>query len=203
MVESDSEGWNPSEWLSLNTAFVYVKNRVGSGNLAAYDLREALEQGRIKAMVRSVLGDGNSTARNLSTEFWKTALLTADLVDQFGVTLSNRDPVTSDSDEYWLRRNADHYIFLRTYDVFNIWADYNEAVGTPSPAPASRSSKTLIVEEIQRRVAAGERWDSVTKFSESLHEWMKTLRGVKPLAARTIENRLRDWKLWPLQFPKK
>jgi hypothetical protein len=101
-------------------------------------------------------------------------------------------------------RNAHHHIFLRKSDVDNIWpTDYNEAVGTSSPAPASRSSKSLIVEEVERRVAAGERWDSIRKFSESLHQWMNTLKGVKPLAALTIENRLRDWKLWPLQLLKK
>jgi len=66
-----------------------------------------------------------------------------------------------------------------------------------------RAAKHLITEEVRRRIAAGERWDSITRFSENLHEWMKTLYGVKPLAARTIANRLRDWKLWPLQLPKK
>ena len=45
--------------------------------------------------------------------------------------------------------------------------------------------------------AAGERWDSITALSQSLHEWMKSVSG-KPYAARTIENRLRDWDLWPL-----
>jgi hypothetical protein len=199
MAESDYEGWDPSEWLPLNHAFVYVKNRVGSGDLAAYDLREALEKGRIKAMVRSLL-DGNRTERNLSTEFWKTASLTADLVDQYGVTLSNRDPVTSDSDEYWLQRNADHYIFLRTYDVFNIWPDYNEAVGTSSPAPASRSSKSLIAEEVERRLAAGELKgdERIGKVARSLQGWLVENRLiVKPIGARRIESILHELKLWP------
>jgi len=67
---------------------------------------------------------------------------------------------------------------------------------TPIPT-GSKSSKSLIEVEVKKRAAAGERWDSITKASVSLHEWMKTV-SAKPLESRTIENRLRDWDLWHL-----
>jgi hypothetical protein len=65
----------------------------------------------------------------------------------------------------------------------------------------SKSNKTLIKEEVERRVAAGERWDSIKKFSESLSGWMGAV-GVKPLKPRSIENLLHGLGLWPLPSQK-
>lgn len=71
----------------------------------------------------------------------------------------------------------------------------------PQRQAETRSPKSLIEAEVTRRVAAGEHYDTITGLSRSLHEWMKTGSG-KPLASRTIENRLRDWGLWPLPSKK-
>jgi hypothetical protein len=199
MAESDSDGWNPSEWSPLETVFVRVKNQVGYANLAAHDLRRALVMGRVKAMVRSLLWNGNSAERSLTTEFWKTASLTANIIDQNRVMLRNRNPVTPDSDDYW-SRGYDQYIYLRKTDVDTIWPDYNEAVETPSPAPGSRSLKNLIVEEVERRLVAGELKgdEPIGKVAQSLHDWIVENRlMVNPPAPRTIENNLRDLKMWP------
>jgi hypothetical protein len=65
----------------------------------------------------------------------------------------------------------------------------------------TRSPKSLIEAEVERRVAAGERYDRITDLSRSLTEWMKIVSD-RPLKPRSIENRLRDWGLWPLP-PKK
>ena len=68
---------------------------------------------------------------------------------------------------------------------------------TDSNQVETRSGKRLIEAEVKRRAAEGERWDSITRLSENLHEWMKTVSD-KPLVAKSIENGLRDWGLWPL-----
>jgi hypothetical protein len=69
--------------------------------------------------------------------------------------------------------------------------------GGTAPPRQHRVAKRLIEAEVKRRAAAGERWDSITELSLSLHKWMKTV-SPKPLAHRTIENGLRKWDLWPL-----
>jgi hypothetical protein len=56
--------------------------------------------------------------------------------------------------------------------------------------------KRLIEKEVERRAATGERYDSITELSLSLHKWMKTV-GAKPLKPRTIENYVRG-DLWRL-----
>lgn len=59
-----------------------------------------------------------------------------------------------------------------------------------------QSSKTLIAAEVQRRVAAGERYGTITELSVSLRQWMKAVHG-RSLAARSIEHRLRELGLFP------
>lgn len=71
------------------------------------------------------------------------------------------------------------------------------------PAPVKRlSSKKWLTAEIKRMGAAGEIPPTITEFSRELRLRMldasKTDDRVSPLKTRTIENRLRDWKLWPV-----
>jgi hypothetical protein len=72
--------------------------------------------------------------------------------------------------------------------------EYEEAAALPRQ---HRSGKSLIEAEVKRRAKAGERWDSITKLSWSLNEWMKTVSD-KPLEPRSIENILREGDLWSL-----
>jgi hypothetical protein len=71
-------------------------------------------------------------------------------------------------------------------------------------APGKRlPSKQWIMGEVERMRAAGEKIPStITEFSCELRRRMldasKTDDRVRPLKTRTIENRLRDWELWPV-----
>ena len=69
------------------------------------------------------------------------------------------------------------------------------------PQAEALSSKSLIEAEVERRVAAGERYDTITALSQSLWKWMETA-SERPLKPRSIENLLRETDLWPLP-PKK
>ena len=51
---------------------------------------------------------------------------------------------------------------------------------------------------VERRVAAGDAPRGITELSRQLAEEMKT-SGLHAYKARTIENRLRDWELWPVR----
>ena len=53
--------------------------------------------------------------------------------------------------------------------------------------------------EVKRRAAAGDVPESITDFSRELASKMAGVPGVRPLKPRTIENRLRDWRLWPIK----
>jgi hypothetical protein len=77
----------------------------------------------------------------------------------------------------------------------------------PKAAPAKRlprlSAKTLITAEVKRRTELGNVPATITLFSRELAEFMLSRKKagdrVCPLMARTIENRLRDWKLFPIK----
>jgi len=58
-----------------------------------------------------------------------------------------------------------------------------------------QSTKRLIADDVKRRVAAGEHWDSIVDLSETMKNEVRGLRHLRP---RTIENNLRNWTLWPL-----
>jgi hypothetical protein len=193
----------PDEWdCVLQKAFTEVtKFRGGEWRLAFYDIKQALADGRLPAAVRS-LTDSRKW-RELPIEFWQTARLSS----------SGPGHIVVRSDDYL---PMDHCYFMRQRDVDKLCpvrgAEATRAPATPdttddTTAPPcqhqeeSRSSKSLITAEVERRVAAGERYDNITPLSESLHEWMKTV-SAKPLKPRSIENLLHKLKLWPLP-PKK
>jgi hypothetical protein len=92
---------------------------------------------------------------------------------------------------------------LRLYAIEVLWTEpavaSAPAAAASPPAAEAQSSKTLIKSEVDRIVAAGERWESITAVSKSINERLKT-KGVH-LEPRTIENYLRKLKLWP--FPTK
>jgi hypothetical protein len=74
----------------------------------------------------------------------------------------------------------------------------------PKAAPAKHlprlSAKTLITAEVKRRRELGNIPPTITQFSRELEKSMLSLSKadprVRPIKARSIENRLRDWKLW-------
>jgi hypothetical protein len=59
--------------------------------------------------------------------------------------------------------------------------------------------KRWLEAEVKRREAAGDVPKSISDFSRELASKMAGVPGVRPLKARTIENRLRDWELWPVK----
>lgn len=72
------------------------------------------------------------------------------------------------------------------------------------PAAASmrktkaNSRANWLHDAVERRVAAGDAPRGITELSRQLAEEMKT-SGLHAYKARTIENRLRDWELWPVR----
>jgi hypothetical protein len=59
--------------------------------------------------------------------------------------------------------------------------------------------KRWLEAEVKRREAAGDVPKSISDFSRELASKMAGVPGLSPLKARTIENRLRDWGLWPVK----
>jgi hypothetical protein len=86
----------------------------------------------------------------------------------------------------------------RTLFSVEVW--WTEPAAASAPAEETRSAKSLIKAEVDRRVSAGEHAQSITKLSKSIAERLKT-RGVHRYP-RTIENYLRALKLWPLPTKK-
>ena len=78
----------------------------------------------------------------------------------------------------------------------------------PLPAKPARgrrlSSKVVLKREVNRMRAAGEIPATITELSRKLRQRLldlSTTHNVKPLKRRSIENRLRDWELWPSERP--
>jgi hypothetical protein len=101
----------PGQWLPLNEVFVRVRKFVGDGDLALRDIKEALANGKVASMERSLARSGSTRTRELSPKFWRTA--NPDRV-------IDMDHITVRSDE----RPKDCYnfrYFLRRSDVDKLW----------------------------------------------------------------------------------
>ena len=73
-----------------------------------------------------------------------------------------------------------------------------------APAPVKRlSSKVVLEREVDRVRAAGEIFPTITELSRTLRQRLLDLnkrdKRVFPLKTRSIENRLRDYTLWPIK----
>ena len=171
---TDNHTLADEEW-TLDDAFRYLKCVLGKPeDQALYELTERLLAGRLRMNANRFVGGVLSGTRTVPATFWRDHL--ALHVVEGAAEVRPLKALAEGDYQYTLPARAVRLSWPRE----------------------TRSPKSLIEEEVRRRVAAGERWDSITKFSQTLHEWMKTVSD-KPLAPRTIENRLREWGLWPLR----
>jgi hypothetical protein len=165
------------DW-SVDESMRYVARVTGkSAAEALYMLLEGLLAGKLSATTRHFVDGVMVGIGVVPPVFWRDTLA-LHVVEGRAVVLPLR-----------ALQRGDYDYTLPASDVRRVW-----------PAELT-SSKTLIAAEVMRRAAAGEHYGTITALSKSLHAWMKATGG-RPLAARTIENRLRDWALWPLPPPK-
>ena len=165
------------EW-TVDDAFRYLTRDIGKqDDLAIYQLTESLLAGRLRMSAKRFVDGVLNSAGVVPTTFWRDHL-TLEIVEG----RAEVRPLKA------LERGDYHYT-LSPRDVRHL-SDVE-----------TQSSKALITAEVDRRIEAGEQWDLITKFSESLHGWMKTVSN-RPLETRSIENLLRFLRLWPLP-PKK
>jgi hypothetical protein len=65
------------------------------------------------------------------------------------------------------------------------------------------STKKLLADEHEYRKEQGVIPDTITPYSRQLAEWIlklsKTDKRVRPSKPRSIENRLREWGMWPIK----
>jgi hypothetical protein len=69
----------------------------------------------------------------------------------------------------------------------------------PTDTAPAISSATWIENAVEERRAAGKTYPNITALSVELSKAMEVDPQANPLKPRTIENRLREWGLWPLQ----
>jgi hypothetical protein len=174
---SDNHKPADSDW-SVNDSMRYVARITGKHAAeAVHMLVEGLLAGKISATARHSVDGAVIGAGVVPATFWRDHL-TLHVVEGRAEVRPLR-----------ALQRGDYYYTLPACDVRRVW---------PS---AAQSPKVLIEAEVVRRANAGEHYGTITELSRSLHTWMKAT-GTRPLAARTIENRLRDWGLWPLPPPK-
>jgi hypothetical protein len=162
-----------SDW-SVDDSMRHIARVTGKPAVeAARMLVEGLLAGRLSATAQHSVDGAAAGAGVVPPTFWQDHL-TIQMVEGCAAVLPLRA----------LQRGTYNYT-LPAHDVRQAW-----------PA-AAQAPKALIEAEVMRRVAAGKSYRGITELARSLHSWMQTA-GHRPLKVRTIENRLRDWSLWPL-----
>jgi hypothetical protein len=96
----------------------------------------------------------------------------------------------------------------RGCEHFGIWLSRSHVLAllpeVPSENEPVRGAVVWITAEVKRMKKAGEIPDGIgiTKFSQELAKRMEkaaaTDRSIRPIKARSIENGLREWGLWPI-----
>jgi hypothetical protein len=209
----------PGEWLLLSEALKRKVDELRSSELAKRWLIMELDAKRIRFRFRAHDFVQHS-GEDLSGLLWQAA--TVDWEQSSAVQAVPRRIMSLHMYESELMREnqrgshgfpkvlnvneptEEEKIAERTFYAVEVFWTEPAVISAPAaaaspPAAEAQSSKTLIKSEVDRIVAAGERWESITAVSKSINERLKT-KGVH-LKPRTIENYLRKLKLWP--FPTK
>jgi hypothetical protein len=97
------------DYMPIDAAFMYIRDRIGSAALAARDLHAALLDGRLRSAYRRIKPDGTQDQGELSPDFWKQFTLT-ESYDGKRVAFWSNKVVT-----------ADYYFFVHRADLDRLY----------------------------------------------------------------------------------
>jgi hypothetical protein len=216
-MDTAAEKSTPSArvWLPLNKAFDHMVQRIRSPDAAEARLRRILEAGQWRG--ESFDGTETFDGSKIEGDIWPWAKLDIpNCAATFEVDARSIEGGTNlyagainwvdpDYDERTGEVLRPSVLYLTTLALKAIEgiACIEMLLPTDSADHATPSADAWIQIEVGRRKAKGDVPGKITEFSKELAEALanaavtnKSLRVLKP---RTIENRLRDWQLWPIQ----
>ena len=170
---------------------------VGDPEEALHDIRRELLSGQVRSLRRRPLSNGVEDCE-LDRSFWRDIKLFAGKDcgrDTFGLRPKS---------------NVDHSIisrcifYLHRADCLKTWPKLSFSSPAAAPIEASRGNAGWIAEEARRMKQDGEipadiRISHFARLLEKrLSNAARTDRSLRAMKAKSIENKLRAWGLWPI-----
>jgi hypothetical protein len=178
------------EWLPLDQAFDRIVQRVHSPDAAEARIRRILQVGQWRG--ESFDGTETFDGTLLEGSLWSWATLD---IPNCAASFGTWPGIYDDAETI-----AGYRAKISGIACIEIF------MATDSTENIAQSNKVWITAEVKRREAAGDIPNGITEFSEELQSALAkvaiTNKRLRVLKARTIENRLREWELWPFHPPR-
>jgi hypothetical protein len=207
---------SPAVWLPLDQAFKRLVGRVRSPAAAEVRIRRILEAGQWRG--ESFDGAETFDGKSINGDIWSWATLD---VENCAATFESEDGpinggtnlqagtitwVDPDYDERTGEVRPAQYMTAIALRAMDGIACIEILLPIDGADHAADSNKRWIYNEVERRKTAGNIPQGITEFSKQLETALakaaQTNKGLRPIIARTIENELREWKIWPIKPPK-
>jgi hypothetical protein len=187
-----------SSWVLMPEVFSALTLIVGDPEEAVHDMRRELLSGQVRSLRRRSRSD-DIEDRELDRSFWRDIKLYADKDrrgrDVVGLRLKpGVEQSTISKCTFYLHRA----------DCLKTWPKISISSPAATPLRTSRGNAEWIADEAKRmkrnnEIPADIRILQFAKLlAERLNDAARTDRSLRPMKAKSIENKLRDWGLWPV-----